>query len=63
VGPDGPVRLPADSVVLAAGVLPSRELAAGGVLEDPRVHLVGDCASPGTLGDAIHAGFAAGLAL
>jgi 2,4-dienoyl-CoA reductase-like NADH-dependent reductase (Old Yellow Enzyme family)/thioredoxin reductase len=63
VGPDGPVRVPADSVVLAVGVLPSRELAAGGVLEDPRVRLVGDCASPGNLGDAIHAGFLAGLSL
>ncbi|MDO8108477.1 FAD-dependent oxidoreductase [Isoptericola sp. b441] len=63
IGPDGRVTLPADSVVLAVGVLPSRELAAGGVLEDPRVHLVGDCSTPGTLGNAIGEGFAAGLAL
>ncbi|MCV2395880.1 FAD-dependent oxidoreductase [Actinotalea sp. M2MS4P-6] len=63
VGPDGPVELPTDSVVLAVGVLPSRELAAGGVLEDPRVHLVGDCVSPGSLGDAVRSGFAAGLTL
>lgn len=62
-GPDGVVTLPADSVVLAVGVLPSRELAGGGVLEDPRVHLVGDCLVPGTLGDAVRAGFDVGRLL
>ncbi len=62
-GPEGPVRMDADSVVLAVGLLPSRELVAGGVLEDPGVHLVGDCSSPGTLGQAIRAGFTAALNL
>lgn len=63
VGPEGPVVLPADAVVLAVGVLPRRDLAVDDHREDPRVHLVGDAVNPGSLGDAVRAGFAAGLAV
>jgi 2,4-dienoyl-CoA reductase-like NADH-dependent reductase (Old Yellow Enzyme family)/thioredoxin reductase len=63
VGPDGPLVLRVDTVVLAVGVLPRRDLAVEDELEDPRVHLVGDAVAPGSLGDAVRAGFAAGLAI
>lgn len=62
-GPDGRQVLPAGAVVLALGVRPDRELVVDAALEDPRVHVVGDCAEPGTLADAIGSGFRAALAI
>ncbi|HEY3438127.1 MAG TPA: NADH:flavin oxidoreductase, partial [Actinotalea sp.] len=56
-GPSGPVTLPADTVVTAFGVRPNVMLTGPSALEDPRVHLVGDCLEPAKVGDAIHAGF------
>ncbi len=61
-GTDGPVARPADTVVLALGVRTCDELVGTGVLEDPRVWVVGDAATPGDVGAAIHAGFDAALA-
>ena len=54
---DGPLVLPADTLVLALGVRPSRELVGGGALEDPRVWVIGDAVAPGDVGAAIGAGF------
>jgi 2-enoate reductase len=49
--------IPADSVVLAAGFKPNRELI-GGLRLDPsiRVFEAGDCVSPRKILDAIHEG-------
>jgi hypothetical protein len=42
-------------------VRPDRELVGDGVLEDPGVDVVGDCAAPGRLADRIGEGFRAAL--
>jgi 2,4-dienoyl-CoA reductase-like NADH-dependent reductase (Old Yellow Enzyme family)/thioredoxin reductase len=61
-GPDGRERLvEADTVVLALGSEPEDELARELRREYARFFVVGDCAEPRRLGEAIHEGFAAGL--
>lgn len=61
-GPDGPVRVDADTVVGAFGTRPSRALP--DALEGrARVHVVGDCVTPAKVGDAINAAFVAALAI
>ena len=62
-GPDGPLRLAADTVVTALGVRPDLSLTGRGQLEDPRVHVVGDGLEPGKVGDAIHSAFLVASAL
>ena len=61
--PDGPVRLPADTVVTAFGTRPDTALSGAAYREDPRVHVVGDCVEPGDVGDAVHSAFEAAAAL
>jgi len=62
-GPLGREVLAADTLVLALGVRPSTELVGSGAVEDPRVHLVGDCLQPSTVGAAVHSGYRAALAI
>lgn len=62
-GPDGQVRLPADTVVTAFGTRRDTALSGAFYREDPRVHVVGDCVEPGDVGDAVHSGFEAAVAL
>ena len=62
-GPDGPVHLPADTVVTAFGTRPDTALSGAAYREDPRVHVVGDCVEPGDVGDAVHSAFEAAVAL
>ncbi|MBA7481383.1 NADH oxidase [subsurface metagenome] len=47
----------ADTVVLALGAVLNRDLAVAMEGKVPEVHSVGDCAKPGKLLEAIHAGF------
>ena len=56
-GPDGERHIPADTILIAAGQKPDRETANS--LRDcaPIVLNVGDCASAGTLADAMAAGY------
>ncbi|GEN81325.1 oxidoreductase [Actinotalea fermentans] len=62
-GPDGPVHLPADTVVTAFGTRPDTALSGAAYREDPRVHVVGDCVEPGDVGDAVHSAFEAAVTL
>jgi len=64
-GPDGAVRVDADTVVAAFGVRPSTALpeAVEARGARPHVHLVGDCVQPAKVGEAINAGFLAALSL
>lgn len=62
-GPDGRRRIPADTVVSAFGVRPNTALVGSQFVEDPRVHVVGDCGEPGDVAEAVHAGFLAAAAL
>ena len=62
-GPDGHVRLPADTVVTAFGTRRDTALSGAFYREDPRVHVVGDCVEPGDVGDAVHGAFEAAVAL
>lgn len=63
-GPDGPVAVPADTVVTALGMRPDRGLpdaladAAG-----PQVVCAGDCVATGKVGKAVTGGFLAALSL
>lgn len=61
-GPDGPVRVEADTVVAAFGVRPATGLAealAGRI----GVRAVGDCVTPAKVGEAVNAGYLAALAI
>ena len=62
-GVAGVGRIEADSVVIALGMRPNAALTGVGLLEDPRVHVVGDCLEPAKVGDAVHAAFAMASAL
>lgn len=62
-GPEGTVHLPTDTVVVALGMRPNATLTGVGRLEDPRVHLVGDCLEPANLADAVGAAHAVAMAL
>jgi len=61
-GPDGPVELAADTAVLAFGVRPDRALP-DALADGPATYVVGDCVQPSKVGDAVHAGYAAGAAI
>ena len=62
-GPDGRRRIPADTVVSAFGVRPNTALVGSQFVEDPRVHVIGDCVEPGDVAEAVHAAFLAAAAL
>ncbi len=62
-GPEGRLRIPADTVVTAFGVRPNTALVGRGELEDPRVHVIGDCVEPGDVAEAVHAAFVTAAAL
>lgn len=62
VGPGGEgTTIPGETVVLAFGAEPERELARSLKQRHGRVLVVGDSAKPRKIGAAIHEGFAAGL--
>ncbi|WP_149203568.1 FAD-dependent oxidoreductase [Actinotalea subterranea] len=61
-GPDGPVRVDADTVVAAFGVRPATGLAEA-LAGRPGVRAVGDCVTPAKVGEAVNAGYLAGLAV
>ena len=56
----GPEFFPADTVVLARGFLPDKELAAKLQDKVPVIHLIGDCAEPRMIKEAIEEGFRIG---
>ncbi len=62
-GPEGRLRIPADTVVSAFGIRPNTALVGCDHLEDPRVHVIGDCVEPGDVGEAVHAAFLTAAAL
>lgn len=62
-GPEGRLRIPADTVVTAFGTRPNTALVGSAHLEDPRVHVIGDCVEPGDVGEAVHAAFVTASAL
>ena len=62
-GPEGRLRIPADTVVSAFGIRPNTALVGCDHLEDPRVHVIGDCVEPGDVGEAVHAAFVTAAAL
>lgn len=62
-GPEGRLRIAADTVVTAFGIRPNTALVGSERLEDPRVHVIGDCVEPGDVGEAVHAAFVTASAL
>ncbi|MBE0481789.1 MAG: FAD-dependent oxidoreductase [Dehalococcoidia bacterium] len=52
--------IPADTVVIAAGMRPSRELAESLAGIAPELYTIGDCVEPGRILEAVHAGARAG---
>ncbi len=62
-GPDGRRRIPADTVVSAFGVRSNTALVGSQFVEDPRVHVIGDCVQPGDVAEAVHAAFLVAAAL
>ena len=62
-GAGGPQRLVADTLVTAFGVRPNLVLTGAAALEDPHVHVVGDCVEPAKLGEAVHAAYLVARAL
>jgi 2-enoate reductase len=61
VGPEGDeIHIAADTIVTAFGVRPAGQLAAA-LAGRAGVRAVGDCVSPAKVGDAVNAGFLAGL--
>lgn len=62
-GAGGPQRLVADTLVTAFGVRPNLTLTGAAALEDPHVHVVGDCVEPAKLGEAVHAAYLVARAL
>jgi len=57
------VSMKADSLILALGSIPQRELHENLLNNYPRVHLAGDCIYPRKVGDAISEGFTVGYRL
>jgi len=55
------LSIEADTVVVAAGAKPDSELLTRLEVEIPEVHLVGDCAQPGTIPDAMASAHRVGL--
>ena len=51
----------ADTIVLATGAIPDRELYEAVRGKVPEIHLVGDCIEPRTIREAIADGYQAGL--
>jgi len=62
-GPDGELRLAADTVMAAFGVRGNRALADALEAAGREVHVIGDCVEPAKVGEAVHAGWTAGAAL
>jgi 2-enoate reductase len=62
-GPDGRIRIAADTVVTAFGIRPNTALVGSDHVEDPRVHVIGDCVEHGDVSEAVHAAFLAASAL
>jgi len=62
VGPDGEVRVEADTVVAAFGVRPATGLA-DSLVGRPGIRAVGDCVTPAKVGEAVNAGYLAALTL
>ena len=54
---------PVDTVVLAAGAQPRRELAEALAASGVPLHVIGDAAQPANIAEAIRAGFEAGYGL
>ena len=54
-------RIPADTIVLAVGIRPNKDLEEALKKLPAKLFLVGDCVSPRKAIDAIHEGFMAGL--
>ncbi len=63
VGPDGEVRVDADTVVTAFGVRADSALADALTAAGHQVQAVGDCVQPAKVGEAINAGYLAALTL
>lgn len=65
-GTNGTAALPADTVIAAFGVVGERhlagELVAAGV-DESRIAVIGDAATPAKVAEAVHAGFAVGRTL
>ena len=55
-----PIFFPADTVVLATGSLPNKELAIQLQNRVPEIHLIGDCVEPRKIKEAIEEGFSVG---
>jgi len=62
-GPDGDVRIDAETVVAAFGVRPSTALTEALGTDRADVHAIGDCVEPAKVGTAITAGFLTAFAL
>ena len=62
-GPEGDVRVDADTVVTAFGVRPATTLAEQLTAAGRTVRTVGDCVSPAKVGEAINGGFLVGAAI
>ncbi len=62
-GPEGDVRIDADTVIAAFGVRGNSAL--GEALEGAgsKIQVIGDCVRPAKVGEAVHAGWAAGAAI
>ena len=62
-GPSGEVKIAADAVILALGVCSEDHLAK--TLKDriDEIYVVGDCAKPSKVGEAVHGGFIAGYSV
>ena len=55
-----PIFFSADTVVLATGSLPNKELATQLQNKVPEIHLIGDCLEPRKIKEAIEEGFSVG---
>lgn len=62
-GPDGSTTLECDTVVAAFGVVPDRTLADELTAAGKPIHIVGDCAEPRKVGDAINDAYELALSL
>jgi len=58
-----PIFFSADTVTLATGSLPTKELASQLQNKVPEIHLIGDCLEPRGIKEAIEEGFSVGSKL
>ncbi|GAI23903.1 unnamed protein product, partial [marine sediment metagenome] len=54
---------PADTVVLAMGMVPDKDLLTGLEGKVPMVHVIGDCLEPRRIAEAIEEGFRMGTSI